>query len=53
MREIRVQANRLIALDDRFRPFADTIQRLAQAYQSQALLNHIEQYLDRKQEVSS
>jgi CheY-like chemotaxis protein len=53
MREIRAQASRLIALDDRFRPFADTIQRLAQAYQSQALLSHIERHLDRKQVVSS
>ena len=53
MRGIRGQADRLVALDDRFRPFTDTIQRLAQAYQSQALLNHIERHLDRKQVVSS
>ncbi len=49
MREIRAQANRLVALDDRFRPFADAIQRLAHGYQSQALLNLIEQHLDRLQ----
>jgi signal transduction histidine kinase/CheY-like chemotaxis protein len=49
MREIKAEANRLMALDAGYRPFADKLQRLAQGYQSQALLNLIEQHLDRKQ----
>jgi signal transduction histidine kinase/DNA-binding NarL/FixJ family response regulator len=49
MREIRVRADHLITLDEGCRPFAEKLQRLARAYQSQAILNLIEQNLDRKQ----
>jgi signal transduction histidine kinase/DNA-binding response OmpR family regulator len=49
MREIRRQADHLAALDPQYRPFAETLQRLARAYQSQAIVNLIEQHLDRKQ----
>jgi len=49
MREIRRQADRLTTLDGRYQSFADTLQRLARGYQSQAILNLIEQHLDRKQ----
>jgi hypothetical protein len=49
MREIRRQADQLITLDPRYRPFAETLKRLASAYQSQAVVNLINQHLDRKQ----
>jgi hypothetical protein len=49
MREIRRQADHLAGLDPQYRPFADTLQRLARAYQSQAIVNLIEQHSDRKQ----
>ena len=49
MRGIRRQADQLAALDTRYRPFADTLLRLARGYQSQAIVSLIEQYLDRKQ----
>jgi signal transduction histidine kinase/DNA-binding NarL/FixJ family response regulator len=53
MRGIRAQADRLAALDARYRSFADKLQQLAKSYQSQAILNLIEQHLDMKQGTES
>lgn len=47
MRDIRQYAAYLTGLDDRYRPFADKLQELAGAYQSKAILNLVEQYLER------
>jgi 3-methyladenine DNA glycosylase/8-oxoguanine DNA glycosylase len=49
MREIKARADHLVSLDIQYRPFADKLQQMARAYQSQAILNLIEQYLDTKQ----
>lgn len=49
MREMKARADHLITLDEGYRPFAEKLQQLARAYQSQAILNLIEQNLDRKQ----
>jgi signal transduction histidine kinase/DNA-binding NarL/FixJ family response regulator len=45
MREIRERASYLVALDERYRPFADKLSRLARAYQSKAIASFVEQYL--------
>ncbi|WP_437711811.1 AAA family ATPase [Sorangium sp. So ce448] len=45
MRDIRKRAAYLITLDERYRPFADRLDRLAQDYQSQALLTLVEERL--------
>jgi signal transduction histidine kinase/DNA-binding NarL/FixJ family response regulator len=44
MRAVREKAAQLAALDETFRPFADTIAKLAQGYQSKALLRMVEKY---------
>ncbi|WP_437853537.1 AAA family ATPase [Sorangium sp. So ce363] len=45
MRDIRKRAAYLITLGERYRPFADHLDRLAQDYQSQAILNLVEERL--------
>ncbi|WP_437982107.1 AAA family ATPase [Sorangium sp. So ce117] len=45
MRDIRKRAAYLITLGERYRPFADRLDRLAQDYQSQALLTLVEELL--------
>ncbi|MGK3964686.1 AAA family ATPase [Sorangium sp. So ce118] len=45
MRDIRKRAAYLTTLGERYRPFADRLDRLAQYYQSQAILSLVEQHL--------
>jgi CheY-like chemotaxis protein len=45
MRDIRERAAYLLTLGDRYRPFADRLDRLAQDYQSHALLTLVEERL--------
>ncbi|MFM0555561.1 ATP-binding protein [Paraburkholderia sediminicola] len=49
MRAIVQQATHLTRLDERYRPFADHLCRLAKDYQSKAILSFVEQYLERRQ----
>lgn len=49
MRQIKAGADHLASLDIQYRPFADKLQQMALAYQSQAILNLIEQYLVQEQ----
>jgi hypothetical protein len=49
MRAIVQHAARLIELDERYRPFADHLCRLARAYQSKAIVLFVEQYPGRSQ----
>jgi CheY-like chemotaxis protein len=44
MQEIVAQAERLAALDDRYRPFANRLSALAKGYQSKAVLRLVEEY---------
>lgn len=46
MRAIRQQAARLAELDERFRPFSDKLDRLAQDFQSKAILSLVQQHLN-------
>ncbi len=46
MREIMGFADRIADVDERYRPFAARLRRLAEAYQSKALLALVEQHLD-------
>jgi CheY-like chemotaxis protein len=46
MRDIRQHATSLDELDERYRPFADKLHQLAREYQSKAILNFVEQYLE-------
>lgn len=48
MRDIIRQAEYLAKLDDRYRPFAERLRRLAKAYQSKAIMDLVERYLNRK-----
>jgi hypothetical protein len=45
MRSIREQAQRLAALDPRYRVFAERLQELAGAYQSKAILGLVKEHL--------
>jgi len=45
MREIRQQAALIAAMDARYRPFADTLDRMAQGYESSAIRRFVEQHL--------
>ncbi|MES2355469.1 MAG: DAHL domain-containing protein [Pseudomonadota bacterium] len=45
MRGIRERADYLAALDEHYRPFAALLQRLAEEYQSDAILTLVEKYL--------
>lgn len=49
MRAIRIEADRIAAIDARYHPFAEKLRNMARAYQSQALLKLIEQYLGTRQ----
>lgn len=49
MRSIKKQADHIAALDIQYQSFADKLQQMARAYQSQAILNLIEQYLVQEQ----
>jgi len=44
MQEIVAQAERLAALDDRYRPFTNRLSTLARGYQSKAVLRLVEEY---------
>ena len=44
MRSIREQAERLVELDARFRPFADRLRSMAERFESRAILALIERY---------
>jgi DNA-binding NarL/FixJ family response regulator len=46
MRDIIRQAARLEELDDRYRPFAGQLRTLAQGYQSRAILELVERYIN-------
>ncbi|GAB3630507.1 hypothetical protein GCM10027419_53640 [Pandoraea terrae] len=48
MRDIAQRAAHLPALGEQYRPFADQLSALAKAYQSKAILNLIEQFLERR-----
>ena len=45
MRDIRKRAAYLTTLGERYRPFADRLHRLAQGYQSKAILSLVEEHL--------
>jgi len=47
MRDITSQAEYLEKLDDRYRPFAGQLRKLSQAYQSKAVLELVERYINR------
>jgi PAS domain S-box-containing protein len=48
MRAIVQHAQHLSELDERYRPFADHLCRLAKAYRSKPILSFVEQYLERR-----
>ncbi|RZF26525.1 response regulator [Paraburkholderia sp. UYCP14C] len=48
MRAIVQHAEHLTELDERYRPFADHLCRLAKAYRSKSILRFVEQYLERR-----
>jgi PAS domain S-box-containing protein len=47
MRAIVQHATHVVELDERYRPFADHLCRLAKVYQSKAIVNFVTQYLKR------
>jgi CheY-like chemotaxis protein len=47
MRELRERAVHIAALDPRYRLFADKLYRLADAFQSQAILGFVKKYIER------
>ncbi len=47
MRDIVQHAAHLAELDERYRPFAEQLQLLAKGYQSKAILNLVEQHMER------
>jgi hypothetical protein len=49
MRAIRNKADQFIALDAKYRPFADKITQLTLGYQSKALLRLVEKQIAQKQ----
>jgi len=52
MRDITSQAEYLEKLDDRYRPFAGQLRKLSQAYQSKAVLDLVERYINRIDTIS-
>jgi len=50
MRDIREHAARLADSNDQYRRFANKLSSLAKEYQSKAILNLVEQYMDRRPE---
>lgn len=53
MQEIMAQADRLAALDECYRPFADQLTALAKGYQSKAILRLVEAHLHGSQPCSA
>ena len=49
MQNILERAAYLVELDKRYRPFADQLSRLAQGYQSKALLNFVQHHMEANQ----
>jgi len=49
MRGVREKADQFIALDAKYRPFADRIIQLALGYQSKALLRLVDKQVTQKQ----
>ncbi|MDP3842384.1 MAG: ATP-binding protein [Oxalobacteraceae bacterium] len=48
MRHLRQRAEYLTTLDARYGPFAETLRQLTRGYQSQAILDLVEKYVERK-----
>jgi signal transduction histidine kinase/ActR/RegA family two-component response regulator len=48
MRDIRRQAEHIMSLDEKYRPFADKLIALAKSYQSKGILDLVEQHMSRK-----
>jgi hypothetical protein len=46
MRPIRQWAEHIVELDESYRPFAERLQRMAQSFQSKAILELAESHLD-------
>jgi len=53
MRDIIIQADYLRGLDPRYRPFAEQLRGLAKGYQSKAVLELVERYIDRRRNYST
>jgi len=53
MRDIITQADYLRGLDPRYRPFAEQLRGLAKGYQSKAVLDLVERYIDRRRNHSA
>lgn len=49
MRDIRLHAEHIAALDDKYRPFADKLSALAKSYQSKAILELVEAATGKRQ----
>ncbi|HYD79402.1 MAG TPA: ATP-binding protein [Paucimonas sp.] len=46
MRELRRQAEHIAALDERYRPFAEKLEKLAKEYQSKAIMDLVKKHLE-------
>jgi len=53
IRAIKTHAEHLIALDPRYRPFAEALQRLAAIYNAQGIQDLVELYIDPQQAMAS
>lgn len=53
MRDIIIQADYLDELDASYRPFAEQLRSLAKGYQSKAVLDLVERYIDRRRNHSA
>jgi PAS domain S-box-containing protein len=51
VREILQQTDRLIEMNESYRPFAEHLRTMAAGYETKAILSFIEQYLERKSEA--
>ena len=47
MRDIRQWADHIVSVDEKYQQFADTLRNLAKNYQSQAILDMVEDYMRR------
>ena len=45
MRDIRIRADHLAALDPRFIPFAERLRRFAEEYQTRAIVKFVERHM--------
>lgn len=52
MRAVVRQANRIADMDERYRPFAEHLRRMAEGFQSRAVLNFVERYLKTQQRTA-